>query len=129
MKPYILRYVCITALVGSFVAPAMGQGALQTLSVMKIDSTSLESGYRASKLIGSNVVNESNEVVGKVDDLIVTRNENVPFVVLSVGGFLGVGKKYVVVLSSTLEVNGKTILLRGATKEAVKALPNYVYTK
>lgn len=35
------------------------------------------------------MVNEANETVGKIDDLIVTPTDKVPFAVLSVGGFLG----------------------------------------
>jgi hypothetical protein len=54
--------------------------------------------------VGSNLVNETNETVGTIDDLIVTPNERVPFAVLSVGGFLGMGTKYVVVSFSSLQV-------------------------
>ena len=45
-------------------------------------------------MVGGTVVNET---VGTIDDLILTPNEKVPFAVLSVGGFLGMGTKYVVV--------------------------------
>jgi VIT1/CCC1 family predicted Fe2+/Mn2+ transporter len=44
--------------------------------------------------------NEAKETVGTIDDLIVTPTEKVPFAVLSVGGFLGMGTKYVVVASA-----------------------------
>ena len=70
---------------------------------MKVDPQSLATGYRTSKVVGSTVVNESNETVGTIDDLIVTPNERVPFAVLSVGGFLGIGSKYVVVPYSALK--------------------------
>ena len=35
--------------------------------------------------------------MGTIDDLIVTPNEKVPYAVVSVGGFLGMDSKYVVV--------------------------------
>jgi len=73
------------------------------------------------------VVNEAGESVGTIDDLIVTPNEKVPFAVLSVGGFLGIGTKYVVVPYSALEVNDKRMMLRGATKESLKSLPEFKY--
>ena len=38
---------------------------------MKVDPATLATGYRASKLIGSSVVNEASETVGTIDDLIV----------------------------------------------------------
>ena len=117
-----------TLIAASLSGPAFSQGAPQTVSLMTVDLQSLTTGYRATKLIGSTVVNENNEVVGKIDDLIITPSDKVPFAVLSVGGFLGVGTKYVVVPSNSLEVNDNRMLLRGATKESLKILPSYKYS-
>jgi hypothetical protein len=123
----------ITLLTGAaFLAAAMSgptfsQGAPQTMSLMKVDPQTLASGYRTSKVVGSTVVNEANETVGTVDDLIVTPTDKVPFAVLSVGGFLGMGTKYVVVPYTALEVNDKRMMLRGATKESLKNLPEFKY--
>jgi sporulation protein YlmC with PRC-barrel domain len=111
----------------SLSSPVFSQGAPQTLSMMKVDPQSLATGYRTSKVVGSAVVNEANETVGTIDDLIVTPSEKVPYAVLSVGGFLGMGTKYVVVPYSALEVNDKRMLLRGATKESLKSLPEFKY--
>ncbi|HTJ58038.1 MAG TPA: PRC-barrel domain-containing protein [Devosiaceae bacterium] len=108
--------------------PAFSQGAPQTLSLMKVDPQSLATGFRASKVVGSSVINESNETVGTIDDLIVTSSEKVPFAVLAVGGFLGVGTKLVVVPYSALEVRNKQMVLPGATKETLKALPEFTYS-
>jgi len=106
---------------------AFSQGAPQTVTLMKVDPTTLATGYRTSKVVGSTVVNEANETVGTIDDLIVTPSEKVPFAVLSVGGFLGMGTKYVVVPFSSLEVKDKRMLLPGATKDSLKALPEFKY--
>ena len=111
----------------SLSSPGFSQGAPQTLSVMKVDPQSLATGYRTSKVVGSAVVNEANETVGTIDDLIVTPSERVPYAVLSVGGFLGMGTKFVVVPYSALEVNDKRMMLRGATKESLKSLPEFKY--
>ena len=109
-------------------SPAFSQGAQQTISLMKVDIQSLATGYRTSKMVGSVVVNDANEKVGVIDDLIITADEKVPYAVLSVGGFLGMGTKYVVVLSNALEVHDKTMLLHGATKESLIALPEFKYS-
>jgi sporulation protein YlmC with PRC-barrel domain len=108
--------------------PAFSQGTPQTLSLMKVDPQSVATGYRTSKVVGSSVVNESNETVGTIDDLIVVPNEKVPFAILSVGGFLGMGTKYVVVPYGALEVQDKKMVLRGATKESLKSLPEFKYS-
>jgi hypothetical protein len=123
----------ITLLAGAAVfaaalsGPAFSQGAPQTLSLMKVDPQSVATGYRTSKVVGSAVLNEANETVGTIDDLIVTPTEKVPFAVLSVGGFLGMGSKYVVVPFSSLEVQDKKMVLRGATKDSLKSLPEFKY--
>jgi PRC-barrel domain len=107
--------------------PAFSQGAPQTVTLMKVDPASLATGYRTSKVVGSTVVNEANETVGTIDDLIVTPTHNVPFAVLSVGGFLGVGSRYVVVPFSSLQMKGKQMVLPGATKDSLMALPAFKY--
>ena len=92
---------------------AMAQGTPQTVAIMKVDPQTVATGFRASKIVGSSVVNEANETVGSVDDLIVTPNEKAPYAVLSVGGFLGLGTKYVVVPFGSLHMQDKKIVLAG----------------
>src|SRR6202021_263890 len=106
-----------TVLAAAPSGPAFSQGAPQTVTLMKVDPTSLATGYRASKVVGSTVVNEANETVGTID--------NVPYAVLSVGGFLGMGSRYVAVPFSSLQVKGKQMVLPGATKDSLTALPAF----
>jgi hypothetical protein len=54
-------------------------------------------GYRASKVIGSSVLSDANETVGKIDDLLVSPDGKQPYAVLSIGGFPGMGTRLVVV--------------------------------
>lgn len=107
--------------------PTFAQGAPQTMALTRVDPQTLATGYRTSKVVGSSVVNEAKETIGTIDDLIVTESEKVPFAVLSVGGFLGMGTKYVVVPFSSLEVRDKQMVLPGATKESLKTLPEFKY--
>ena len=128
MKRSIALLAGAAVVAATFGAPAFSQGTLQTASIMKIDPASLASGYRTSKVVGSAVFNETNESVGTIDDLIVTPGDKVPFAVLSVGGFLGMGTKYVVVPYSSLQVRDNKMVLVGATKESLKALPEFKYS-
>ncbi len=106
---------------------AFAQGKPQTVAIVKVDPQTVATGYRTSKVVGATVKNEANETVGTIDDLIVTPNEKVPFAVLSVGGFLGMGSKYVVVPYTSLQLSENHITLPGATKDALKALPEFKY--
>jgi hypothetical protein len=127
MKHSVALVVGAAVIAAALSSPALSQGTPQTLSIMKVDPSSLTTGYRTSKVVGSSVVNEANETVGTIDDLIVTPSEKVPFAVLSVGGFLGMGTKYVVVPYNSLQVRDKKMMLPGATKDSLKALPEFKY--
>ena len=115
--------------VGFLAAPAHAQGAPQTVEIAKVDVATLAAGYRASKVIGSSVVNEADETIGKVDDLLVTRNGKDPYAVLSVGGFLGMGTRLVVVRYDSLKFADNKIVLPGGTKDGLKMLPAFEYSK
>jgi len=108
--------------------PAFAQGAPQNVTLARVDLVALATGYRTSKVVGSTVVNELNVTLGTIDDLIVTPSEKVPFAVLSVGGVLGVGTKYVVVPFSALEFRDKRIVLPATTKETLGSLPEFKYS-
>src|SRR6267142_3739845 len=76
---------------------AGAQGTPQTVELAKVDVQKLAAGYRASKVIGSSVVNDANETIGTIDDLLVSHDGKQPYAVLSIGGFLGMGTRLVVV--------------------------------
>jgi hypothetical protein len=106
---------------------AGAQGTPQTVELAKVDVQKLSAGYRASKVIGSSVVNDANETIGTVDDLLVSRDGKQPYAVLSIGGFLGMGNRLVVVPYETLKFADKKVLLPGGTKEGLKMLPEFKY--
>src|SRR5262245_16058574 len=105
----------------------LAQGPPQTVQLTKVDVVKVATGYRASKVIGASVVNEGNDTVGKVDDIIIGQDGKSPFVVLSVGGFLGMGNKLIVLPYEQLKAVEGKMLLPGATKDALKALPEFKY--
>ena len=107
--------------------PALAQGAAQTVAIAKVDVQTLAAGYRASKVTGSNVVNDANESIGKIDDLLVSPDGKAPFAVLSIGGFLGMGSHLVVVPYDSLKLADNKVMLPGGTKDALRALPEFNY--
>jgi hypothetical protein len=106
---------------------AGAQGTLQTVELAKVDVQKLAAGYRASKVIGSSVVNDANETIGKIDDLLVSPDGKQPYAVLSIGGFLGMGKRLVVVPYDTLKFTGNKVTLPGGTKDGLMMLPEFKY--
>ena len=98
---------------------AGAQGAAQTVELIKVDVQTLAAGYRASKVIGSNV--------GKIDDLLVSSDGKRPYAVLPIGGFLGMGTHLVVVSYHTLKFTDNKVTLPGGTKEGLKMLLEFKY--
>jgi sporulation protein YlmC with PRC-barrel domain len=93
-----------------------------------------EGDVRASKLVGSSVYNDHDEKIGSVDDIILGKQNNADKVILSVGGILGAGAKLVSVPYSQLRLgdtknasSDNKVVMPGATKESLKALPEYHY--
>ncbi|MBL8689653.1 MAG: PRC-barrel domain-containing protein [Rhodospirillaceae bacterium] len=128
MRKPLAAAAAILAL-GLLADPLMAQSPPQTAALIKLDTTKLASGYRASKIIGGVVINEANESVGKVDELLIGPDGRTPYAVLSVGGFLGLGDRLVVVPYDSLKMAANKIMLPGATKEALKALPEFRYAR
>jgi hypothetical protein len=107
--------------------PAAAQGMSQTVDLAKVDVQKLSAGYRASKVNGSSVLNDSNEAIGKIDDLLISPDGKAPFAVLSVGGFLGMGSHMVVVPYDSLKLVDNKVVLPGGTKGMLKMLPEFKY--
>jgi sporulation protein YlmC with PRC-barrel domain len=90
---------------------------------------------RASKLIGSAVYNDRDEKVGSVDDVIMGKDNKADVVIVSVGGFLGMGTKLVSVPYTELKLgdtknasSSNKVVMPGATKELLKAQPEFHHT-
>jgi hypothetical protein len=107
--------------------PAGAQGTSQTVDLARVDVQKLSAGYRASKVVGSSVLNDANETIGKIDDLLVSPDGKAPFAVLSIGGFLGMGAHLVVVPYDSLKLVENKVVLPGGTKEMLKMLPEFKY--
>jgi sporulation protein YlmC with PRC-barrel domain len=117
----------VAAIVFALPAVVLAQGAPQTVQLVKVGVVKLSTGYRASKVLGSSVMNDAGDTVGKIDEIIVGPDGRAPYIVLSVGGFLGVGDKLVVLPYEQMRTDGKKLVLPGATKDSLKALPAFKY--
>jgi len=83
-------------------------------------------GWSANRqILGQAVYNNVDERVGSVDDIIVTTDKSVSYAIINAGGFLAVAKHNVAVPVSTFQLNGNKLVLAGATKDALKAAPEF----
>jgi hypothetical protein len=129
MKKTLLLSSAVMFGVVFLAANVNAQGVPQTVEITKVDVQKVSAGYRASKVIGSSIVNDANETIGKIDDLLVTRDGKEPYAVLSVGGFLGMGTHMVVIRYDNLKFADNKIVLPGGTKDGLRMLPTFQYSK
>ena len=84
----------------------------------------------ASRLVGLNIQNTADENIGEIYDIILTDAGAVKAYIVSVGGFLGMGTRYVaidpkaVTLARQDEKNWKATM--NANKDQLKAAPEYM---
>jgi len=116
------------ALVGG---TALGQVAGSTTLGVTVDEQKvLAMGWSAKKqILDKAVYNSSNEKIGTVEDLIITPEKAVSYAIVGVGGFLGIDRQDVAIPVGQLKLEGDKLMLPGATKEGLKALPKFEYAK
>jgi sporulation protein YlmC with PRC-barrel domain len=101
------------------------------VEIVAVDVTAVAKGYRVSALLGSDVINDEDKKIGTLDDLVVAGDDRVLFVVIQVGGFLGLGGHLVAIPYQSLVLDdtddGLRIILPGATRDALGKLPEFDY--
>ena len=85
----------------------------------------------ASNLIGSAVYGSASqdaEMIGDINDIVITPEGQVASVIVGVGGFLGIGEKDVAVEYGTIEWverDGERWLVANMTREQLEAAPSF----
>jgi sporulation protein YlmC with PRC-barrel domain len=90
-------------------------GMAPATSTTIASSTSYRGDWRASKVVGLRVYNDSNENVGSINDLLMDKSGTVKAVVIGVGGFLGVGEHLVAVPLDKVKFSAEPAANSGAS--------------
>jgi sporulation protein YlmC with PRC-barrel domain len=124
----IVLVVCTSLVIAAGAADSVAQTA--GVSVSTVELKTVAAGWSAKKqILGKDVFNEAGDKVGEINDLIVTPGKALSYAIVGVGGFLGVGEHEIAVPVSKFRQQTGRIVLRGATKEALKAAPKFEYAK
>jgi sporulation protein YlmC with PRC-barrel domain len=129
------KTVLIAASLALLASPAFAQDS-KTVGAAPADakfSTVSKDEMFSSKLKGLNVYNQKNESIGEISDIAI-KNHQIDALILSVGGFLGMGEHYVAVSPSSVNVryddkNNKWLASMNTSKEALKEAPEFKYPK
>ncbi|MGZ7062348.1 MAG: PRC-barrel domain-containing protein [Candidatus Angelobacter sp.] len=92
-------------------------------------------GWSAKRdLLGKTVTNDKKERIGKIDDIIVapssgSKMPHASVAIIGVGGFLGMGRHDVAIPTEQIRIEGNNLVLPGASKDALKAVPEFQYAR
>jgi sporulation protein YlmC with PRC-barrel domain len=81
-------------------------------------NVSFQGNWRASKVVGLNVYNDQNENVGSINDLLMDKSGNIKAAVISVGGFLGMGSRYVAIPFEKMKFSDQPVAYTGMSSTA-----------
>jgi hypothetical protein len=80
----------------------------------------------ASDLIGTDVKNQEGETVADIVDLVKEQGSEEIYAVLSVGGFLGIGDKRVMVPLDELQVDQEgEVIMANASEDQLRDMPEF----
>jgi sporulation protein YlmC with PRC-barrel domain len=135
MTPTFSRTLLITALAMVSLVSLVGNASAQvagstttTLGVTVTESTQMALGWSVKKsILGKTVYNELGDKVGKVEDLIVAPDKGVSYLIIGAGGFIGMGRHDVAIPVTQVQDKAGKLVMAGATKDTIKAMPAFDY--
>jgi sporulation protein YlmC with PRC-barrel domain len=133
-KEFNMKRLTIVVATGMFVfanGMALAQVAGRAPLGITVEQTdAIISGWSAKKaILGKVVLNDQNKKIGKIDDIIITPDNSVSYAIIGTGGFVGLGKHDVAIPIGQIQMRDDNFVLPGATKDALKALPAFQYTR
>jgi hypothetical protein len=125
----------IVVLMASYGSTVSAQGAepvagtkVVAVGISVTQLTDLVKGWSVKKkILGHDVYNDQNEKLGTIDDLILGSDKASSFAIVGAGGFLGIAQHDVAIPVKQFQEKDGKFILPGATKEAVKGMPEFKY--
>lgn len=128
-KLWIVTSVLFCAAIAAGPASAQVAGST-TIGVTTTEVSQVALGWSAKKnLLGKTVYNDAGDKVGTVQDLIVTPDKSLSYMIIGAGGFIGLGRHDVAIPVGQIQLQGGRLVMPKASKELVKAMPAFEYAK
>ena len=115
-------------LFGAGMAAAYIAGTERQVLKEKDASRAINGVSAKRQVLGREVYNDQGEMVGKIDDLILTKKV-VTYAIVGAGGFLGLGRHDVAIPADRFLRDDERIVLPDATKQALRAMPRFEYAQ
>lgn len=130
LTPIQLALCTILALAAAVPLPSNAQiaGVASTTAVSVMEFDQLAYGLSVKKsVMGKTLYNDAGAKIGKIEDLIIAPDKNVSYLIVGAGGFLGLGRHDVAIPAAQVSQVSGRIVLAGATKDSVSAMPKFSY--
>jgi len=99
-----------------------------TLGIAVAELRDVMEGWSAKRqILGQEVYNDKQERVGIVEDIIISPKKTVTYGIVGAGGFLGFDRRDVVIPVDQFKLTDGKLVLPGATKESLLAMPPFEY--
>ncbi len=121
LAKYITAGVVGSALLASVAFAQTPAATTSEKTAPAATSQSYQGDWRASKVIGLNVYNDSNEKIGSINDLLMEKSGKISAAVIGVGGFLGMGEHLVAVSFDKLKFSDTPVSYTGASNGNAKS--------
>jgi sporulation protein YlmC with PRC-barrel domain len=103
-------------------------GGTTTVGMAVVESTQIAMGWSVKKtLLGKTIYNDAGQKVGKVEDLIISPDKSVSYVIVGAGGFLGMGRHDVAIPVMQIQDKAGKLVMPSATKDMIKSMPEFTY--
>jgi len=102
------------------------QAQSQTLATLPPDASTVTNWYK------QDVYDPSENKIGEISDCLVSKDGKISAVIVSVGGFLGMGEKHVAVPFDNVhetQSKGERWLTMNTTKDALKSAAGFKYDR
>ena len=127
VKTLLITTMALVSLMGTANAQVAGS-TTTTLGVTVTEFTQITQGWSVKKsILGKTVYNELGDKVGKVEDLIVAPDKGVSYLIIGAGGFIGIGRHDVAIPVTQVQDKAGKLVMSGATKGTIKAMPAFDY--
>ena len=129
MKRSSILLLASIALLTSLAAQAHVAGST-LVGVATAELRDVTAGWSAKRqVLGKAVFNDNKERIGKSDDIVIVPDKAVSYAIIGAGGFLGVAKHDVAIPVDEIKLVDDKFVLAGATKEALKAMASFEYSR
>jgi sporulation protein YlmC with PRC-barrel domain len=123
----VLLAACAAVTAQGAAAQVVGQ---QPIGITVAEADAILSGWSVKRsILRKPVFNDNADTIGTIYDIVVAPDKSVSYAIIDARGFVGIPHHDVAVPVDQLDfVDGK-LVLPGATRDALKAMPAFQYAK